>query len=67
VLHDPEDPEVPFAHSEAITAGWPGSRVQATPGLGHRKLLRDPAVVSAVVAFITGRQRAAELAAQLTA
>jgi pimeloyl-ACP methyl ester carboxylesterase len=55
LLHDRADPEVPFAHSEAISAVWPGSQLRPLDGLGHRKLLRDPAVIEAVVAFLGGR------------
>jgi pimeloyl-ACP methyl ester carboxylesterase len=63
VVHDPQDPEVPFAHAETIAASWPGSRLLPVPGLGHRKLLRDPAIVAAAVAFVADRRPAALLSA----
>jgi pimeloyl-ACP methyl ester carboxylesterase len=53
VMHDRADPEVPFAHSEAITATWPGSQLVPLEGLGHRKLLREPRVIEAAVSFLT--------------
>ena len=52
VVHDPEDAEVPFAHGQAIAAAWPGARLRITRGLGHRRALRDQAVLSEVVEFV---------------
>jgi pimeloyl-ACP methyl ester carboxylesterase len=55
VVHDRGDREVPFADGEAIAAGWPGARLQATDGLGHRRILRDPGVVAATATFLVER------------
>ena len=52
VLHDLEDPEVPFGHGEAIARAWPGARLEPLAGMGHRRLLRDAGVINAVTAFI---------------
>ncbi len=52
LVHDREDAEVPFADGEALAAAWPQTRLVATRGLGHRKLLRDASVVQRVVGFI---------------
>jgi hypothetical protein len=49
VVHDREDAEVPLAHGEALAAAWPAARLRVTAGLGHRRILRDPAVVAEVV------------------
>jgi pimeloyl-ACP methyl ester carboxylesterase len=54
VIHDPDDPEVPFAHGAAIAEAWPGSRLERAPGLGHHRVLRDPGVIDAAVAFVRG-------------
>jgi pimeloyl-ACP methyl ester carboxylesterase len=54
VLHDREDEDVPYAHGEEIAAAWPGARLIATAGLGHRGLLRDPDTVRETVAFLRG-------------
>jgi len=54
VVHDRGDPDVPYRHAEEIVAGWPGARLLATEGLGHRAALRDPAVVASTVAFLSG-------------
>jgi len=54
VLHDPQDRVVPYAASEALAATWPQARLQATPGLGHRRLLADPDVIRQAVDFLRG-------------
>jgi pimeloyl-ACP methyl ester carboxylesterase len=52
LVHDREDTDVPYGQAEEIAAAWPGARLMATTGLGHRAILRDPAVVAEVVAFV---------------
>lgn len=51
VIHDPDDKEVAYADGVGITSAWPGSTLLTTSGLGHRRILRDPAVVGAAVRF----------------
>ncbi len=57
-FHDVADREVPLAHGERLVAAWPGARLEATRGLGHRRIVNDPAVVAAAVGFL-GRPAAA--------
>lgn len=57
VVHDAGDREVPAAHGRALAGAWPGTRWLETAGLGHRRLLRDPAVVARVADFIAGGDR----------
>jgi pimeloyl-ACP methyl ester carboxylesterase len=52
VIHDRDDPDVPFDHAERIVAAWPGARLVPTTGLGHRVILRDPEVVRRAVEFL---------------
>lgn len=52
VVHDAGDREVPVGHGRALVEAWPGACWMETTGLGHRRLLRDPAVVARVVEFI---------------
>jgi pimeloyl-ACP methyl ester carboxylesterase len=52
VVHDRADDDVPFGHGEGLADVWPGARLLATDGLGHRRVLRDPEVVRSVVEFI---------------
>ena len=57
LLHDRDDEDVPYAQAEEIAAAWPGARLIATTGLGHRGLLRDPDAVRETVAFLGGADR----------
>jgi pimeloyl-ACP methyl ester carboxylesterase len=52
VIHDRDDADVPFAHGEEIVGAWSGSILESTSGLGHRALLRDPAVIDRAVEFL---------------
>jgi pimeloyl-ACP methyl ester carboxylesterase len=54
VVHDPADRDVPWAHGESIAQAWSGSRLLRAEGLGHRRLLRDPAILAAATEFIAG-------------
>ena len=51
VVHDRGDRVNGFADGEAFARAIPGARLLATDGLGHRKLLRDPQVLEALVRF----------------
>jgi len=52
IIHDREDGLMAPTHGTAIASAWPGSRLRLTTGLGHRRLLRDPDVVTEVVSFV---------------
>jgi len=52
LVHDGQDAETGWADSEAIARAWPGARLVTTSGLGHRRILRDPAVVAEVTGFV---------------
>jgi pimeloyl-ACP methyl ester carboxylesterase len=52
VVHDRGDREVPFVHAERLIDVWRQARLHPTEGLGHRRILRDPAVVAEVVDFV---------------
>jgi pimeloyl-ACP methyl ester carboxylesterase len=52
VIHDRDDADVPHAHGEEIVGAWAGSVLETTSGLGHRALLRDPAVIERTVGFL---------------
>ncbi|MFO7769438.1 MAG: alpha/beta hydrolase [bacterium] len=59
VFHDQEDSVVPEEHARRVVEAWKGAGLVETRGLGHRKILRDPEVVSRAVDFITqGSERA---------
>lgn len=52
VVHDRGDAETSWAEGAAIAEAWPNSLLKTTEGLGHRRVLRDPATVEAITAFI---------------
>lgn len=55
VIHDRDDREVAPHQAERIVAAHPGARLMLTDGLGHARILRDPAVVDAVREFVSAR------------
>jgi len=56
VAHDSDDADVPLACAQTYARHWPGCRVFTTSGLGHRKILHDPAVVNRVVTFVEAQR-----------
>jgi pimeloyl-ACP methyl ester carboxylesterase len=54
VVHDRDDADVPLAAGAAVAHAWLG-RLVMTFGLGHRRILRDTAVVDEIVGFVTGK------------
>ncbi len=52
IVHDRDDRDVPYAHGQEIAEAWPEAELFATNGLGHRALVKDPAVVGRAVAFL---------------
>ncbi|MFC4762922.1 alpha/beta fold hydrolase [Dyella koreensis] len=59
VVHDEDDREVPLTHARTLTASWPSAHLVVTRGLGHRRVLRDPAIVEKVLGFFTNGSLAA--------
>lgn len=57
LMHDEHDTVVPFAEAQAVAQAWPALTFEPTRGLGHNRLLRDPAVVARVVEFVTADGR----------
>lgn len=52
IIHDRGDRDVPVAHAERLHRAWPGTQQLITEGLGHRRILRDAAVIAAAVGFL---------------
>ncbi|MGH8111464.1 MAG: alpha/beta fold hydrolase [Rhodanobacteraceae bacterium] len=52
-IHSSDDRVVPIEDSLASAAAWPGARQMRVEGLGHRRILGDPAVIAAATAFVT--------------
>ena len=55
IVHDRGDTEVPFHDAERLAAQWPGATLLATERLGHRRILKDDAVIRQAVAFVASR------------
>ena len=55
VVHDRDDREIPWTDGAAIAAAWPGARMMTTERLGHRRILRDPAVAAHAASFVAER------------
>lgn len=51
LAHDRDDREIAFSEAEMLASHWPGAHLFVTEGLGHRRILRAPAVIDAVRAF----------------
>lgn len=52
IVHDPDDRELPVSESHSLAAAWAGSTLSLVPGAGHRRILRDPSVISSAASFI---------------
>ncbi len=55
VVHDRADKEAPYRVGAQLATVWPNVRLITTEGLGHQRILADPAVVREVVGHVTGR------------
>ncbi len=60
VVHDRLDREVPWDDGARIASAAPAATLLSSEGLGHRKILRDPAVVERIVEFVGGAAPSAE-------
>ncbi|HVE70165.1 MAG TPA: alpha/beta hydrolase [Thermoanaerobaculia bacterium] len=52
VIHDRDDDDTYWQDGATLTERWPGARMLSTQGLGHRRILRDPAVVESAMRFL---------------
>ena len=67
LIHDPDDPDSPYAASERLAALWPGARLLTTRGLGrlaHYRILRHRAAIRAGVEFISNQAAATSVPEQ---
>jgi pimeloyl-ACP methyl ester carboxylesterase len=54
LIHDSDDYVVPLDEARALLPHWPNTRLMITSGLGHRRILKNKAVIAESVAFIQG-------------
>jgi pimeloyl-ACP methyl ester carboxylesterase len=52
VVHDRDDPAVPWSQAKELADAWSGARLLSTRGLGHLRILRDPDVIRQVTQFV---------------
>ncbi|HEU4563065.1 MAG TPA: alpha/beta fold hydrolase [Gemmatimonadaceae bacterium] len=52
VVHDRGDRVIPLSDASAVAHAWPGARLVATEGLGHRRILHDETVARHVARFV---------------
>jgi len=52
VIHDRDDQDTPWNEGAALAELWPGARMMSTEGLGHRRILREPAVIESAAKFV---------------
>jgi pimeloyl-ACP methyl ester carboxylesterase len=52
IIHDEDDADVPARFGRDLAAAWPRAALMLTHNLGHRRILRDPAVIAAAIDFI---------------
>ena len=55
IIHDREDPYVPWQEGKLIADNWRGAKLQLTDGLGHTRILRNREVIADIVDFIGHR------------
>jgi len=55
IVHDRLDKEVPYADGARLAAAWPRAEFVTTEGLGHQRILHDPAVIERVARFVAAR------------
>jgi pimeloyl-ACP methyl ester carboxylesterase len=59
LVHDTEDRTAPIAEAQRLGAAIAGARFQTTQGLGHRRILSDPAVLDSLLHDLTADHPAA--------
>ena len=53
IVHDADDDQIAVADGEMLARAWPGAVFERTEGLGHGRIIRDPAVISRAVSFVS--------------
>jgi len=52
IIHDRDDRDIPATHAQRLQDVWPNTQLIYTEGLGHNRILRDPAVIAAAADFL---------------
>lgn len=51
IVHDREDPQIPFSHAEDLVRAWPNAQLAETRGCGHNRTLGSDRALEAVARF----------------
>jgi pimeloyl-ACP methyl ester carboxylesterase len=62
IFHDERGHKVPLRDRDAILLAWRQATIVHTRGLGHHRILRDPAVIRGAVAFVAAGTESLRLA-----
>jgi predicted alpha/beta hydrolase family esterase len=52
IVHDASDEIIPLEEGRALSAAWKEGQIIETTGLGHRRVLKDPAVIRSALHFM---------------
>ena len=52
IVHDEDDHDVPVYLGRQLAEAWPGAQLHLTRGLGHRRILRNRALIKTIMEFI---------------
>jgi hypothetical protein len=56
IAHDKDDRTIPYSDSKSLSEKTDHVELHTTEGLGHKRILRDKAVVDVITAYIVNRQ-----------
>ena len=57
LIHDSHDADIPWQEGHAVAQAWDKAQFIKTSGLGHRRILRDPAVIESAVRFVDDKNK----------
>jgi len=52
IIHDRNDPQVPFSQAEEVAAVWPGARSIFSDRLGHTRILANTQICNGLIGFL---------------
>ena len=61
VIHDRQDPAIPFQDSEKMAEAWPHVILHETRGMGHRRILSDRKIVEFTTGYLVSRIQISEM------
>lgn len=59
IIHCSDDKVIPASDAEATHSAWPGTQLDLVSGVGHFHILKSPAVIDRIVAWLVDRREKA--------